>query len=150
MLSDQCIFMGAQGYLGPVNIYSATGPIISENFRQIIPQSPLSNIIKISGLIGLFIIPREIQNGSQCLHSASSLAEFPRNTIWHLTSYDLWNRLLICPLRSMRVLEKIWHISTRDYPIVISTKIHARLGQNVAYFRTRLFQIRINIPDKVW
>ena len=43
--------MGAQRYLGPVNIYSATGPIISETFRQIIPQSLLSDIIKISGLL---------------------------------------------------------------------------------------------------
>ena len=40
--------------------------------------------------IGLFIIPREIQNGGQCLHSAYCLhSEFPGNTIRYLTSYDL-------------------------------------------------------------
>ena len=45
---------------------------------------------------------------------------------------------LTFPLRSMRYSEKTWHISARDYPIDIFTKIHARFGQNMAYLRTRL------------
>ena len=34
---------------------------------------------------------------------------------------------LICPLISMRLCDKMWRIPARDYPIDMSTQIHATL-----------------------